>query len=412
MKIRSLFFPFLLSYLSMEVDSSTVLAGMINHHPKSRSFRGIPKLAKSLPLFNPSIEIEFRLVEMLFSLGRIVTPRIGNLADLCSTWAILRYIWAFDSDLTSSKKLRLSDIAMDIDFHQKALMSDEIGVGIAVLITEKYFGGLDPIDIDVALRNNIVPGLRKQYSTSPDYLFTTTSGEMLVVECKGTRCDFDQTLKQLKRGTEQVPSLIFPSKYKPLELVIATKLSRFSTNVYLIDPPDKKTSSNKRRKDDRRIYVIDEDKFQRDVEIAQISNLYLYTGVNILLPEATPREKIKIVQDLPIISSPPDYIELPDLGGYVGKTQVVNTNFQDFQVSIFQGISESIYKALDGKDMKAVNEQASFHYQKVVKKSAVVENEKSIEKLQFPTIFREEKNQNSLTIFSRDGRMLRLLIES
>jgi hypothetical protein len=51
-------------------------------------------------------------------------------------------------------------------------MSDEMGVGFASYLTEKYYNAPSAIDVSIAIRNqDPILGLDTQYSTSPDYLF-------------------------------------------------------------------------------------------------------------------------------------------------------------------------------------------------------------------------------------------------
>src|SRR5579862_6312805 len=60
-----------------------------------------------------------------------------------------------------------------------------------------------------------------------------------VVECKGSQTNLNTTLGQLRRGMEQVPSLVFGAGARPVTtLVVATLLSRSGTTVYILDPPD------------------------------------------------------------------------------------------------------------------------------------------------------------------------------
>ena len=71
--------------------------------------------------------------------GRYHHPDRSNLTDISSTWAYIRYLWAFKPPGgTQIDPLRLSDAALGIDFHQKGLMSDQIGIGMAALIMDVY----------------------------------------------------------------------------------------------------------------------------------------------------------------------------------------------------------------------------------------------------------------------------------
>lgn len=80
------------------VDSTDHLAQTVNSRPRSNSFHGDPKNAQGIAQFSPPRTVFIRPAELLYFLGRITTPRSDNLSDLCSTWARIRYIWAFDPD--------------------------------------------------------------------------------------------------------------------------------------------------------------------------------------------------------------------------------------------------------------------------------------------------------------------------
>ena len=76
-------------------------------------------------------------------------------------------------------------------------------------------------------------------AASPDYLFwNAAQTAYYVVECKGTRCSRNVALEQLRRGTEQVPSLRFTDgRQPPTALVVGTRLTGKGTEVLVIDPP-------------------------------------------------------------------------------------------------------------------------------------------------------------------------------
>jgi hypothetical protein len=81
---------------------------------------------------SPRQDIRVRPIDFLHALGRITTPPITELIDLSSTWAERRYIWAFaPSRSLGLRRMRLSEPVKHLDFHQKALFSDEFGVRFA-----------------------------------------------------------------------------------------------------------------------------------------------------------------------------------------------------------------------------------------------------------------------------------------
>ena len=139
--------------------------------------------------FAPSLTVKLAPIHLLHRLGVLTTPVVPNLTDISSTWAYIRYLWAFElPDGTPNDPLRLSDAALGLDFHQKGLMSDQIGVGMAALIMELYFNAPDGTDVSVAVNEHVLPAALAE-AASPDYLFWNAERTAYcVVECKGTRC--------------------------------------------------------------------------------------------------------------------------------------------------------------------------------------------------------------------------------
>ncbi|MGA2851837.1 MAG: hypothetical protein ABSE46_22775 [Terracidiphilus sp.] len=169
--------------------------------------------------FDPTMEIQIVPAYMLHRLGVVTTPQIEDLADICSTWAYFRYLWAFDIPAPGAinPPLRLSEAAQQIDFHQKGLLSDQIGVGMAAFLLGTYLDAPLSVDVDVAVRHDATWPVRLQYKTEPDYIFFSADQNTLyVVECKGTQSARSSALEQLRRGTEQVPSLVFEDGRSPL----------------------------------------------------------------------------------------------------------------------------------------------------------------------------------------------------
>jgi hypothetical protein len=202
------------------------------------------KSALSLvPAFQPGRQLRLVPAYLLHRLGVVTTPPIENLTDLCSTWAYLRYLWAFEIPPigTSDALLRLSREARDIDFHQKGLLSDQIGVAMASLLLGDYLNAPLAADVGVAMDDPAWP-IRVQFDSTPDYLFfDPTHTVVFIVECKGTQTSRAAAMEQLRRGTEQVPSLTFTDGRTPPSLVIAMYLSRKGTIVFVLAPPRRTT---------------------------------------------------------------------------------------------------------------------------------------------------------------------------
>jgi hypothetical protein len=200
---------------------------------------------QTVTAFTPQLEIQVAPVVLLHRLGVVTTPAVENLVDICSSWAYLRYLWAFEVPPGRERvpRLRLSDAARSIDFHQKGLLSDQIGVGMAALILGSYFNAPLAADVSVAMEDDNWP-IELQSDSSPDYLFFDASqANLYVVECKGTQKTRSVSVDQLRRGTEQIPSLTFNDGREPPSIVVATCLSKSGTKVLIIDPPGDESES-------------------------------------------------------------------------------------------------------------------------------------------------------------------------
>jgi hypothetical protein len=240
-----------------------------------------------VPGFHPPVVHSFGLIELLHALGEITTPPVPNYSDLSSTWAILRYIWAFElPPVGIINPLTLSATARALDFHQKGLLSDQIGVGMAALIMKRSFSMPAAIDVSLALND---PGwhLFQQTGRSPDYLFHdgTANGPVFVVECKGNQSGRSETIHQLQSGTEQVHSITFNNGRSSTALVIATWL-KSESEVFIVDPPpdkpvdqgDSPRGSKAFQHSRRRWTVTDSERFSVELARVQSAQLLNFAG--------------------------------------------------------------------------------------------------------------------------------------
>jgi hypothetical protein len=221
------------------IDSSARLTRAVKTKQLARKKAGYQGRAKppvGVTQFATPKSAVIRPLDLLHDIGRITTPIVPNLVDLSSTWAIYRYVWAFAQQ---PKKLCLSQTAKEIDFHQKGLLSDEVGIGMAYWLMANYFGVVTPpIDVDVALRHKSFAATlgfssaikRKSLRSAPDYIFKLPDDEYAIVECKGTQASKSAAIDQIRRGLEQVPSILFPDGQKAQEFVISTLITHHSRN--------------------------------------------------------------------------------------------------------------------------------------------------------------------------------------
>ncbi len=244
--------------------------------------------------YAPTKEIVIKPITLLHVIGRATTPPIPNLVELSATWTIVRYIWAFA--LSTSKgtaNLRLSDHARRIDFHQKALLSDQMGVGFACYLMARDYQMTAPVDVDVALKQ-LHWSFRKQLARSPDYLFSAhPSGPTFIVECKGTQTTRAGSIWQIRSGTEQIPSIVFTDGRTSTGLIFATCLKQKETTVYVVDPP---AGPNEQKVDDRTIdnppaewIIRNDEEFMKDVRRLASAKTLSFAGATADAASLAPR---------------------------------------------------------------------------------------------------------------------------
>jgi hypothetical protein len=184
--------------------------------------------------------VEIRPIDVLHQLGRITTPLIPELVDLSSTWAEIRYLWAFQPNFRQSRvtSLRLSNSVKNLDFHQKTLLSDEFGVGFAAYYMSAFEGATDPVDVFIAKRSlqSTIRGNSRR--SLPDYIFRGRGiDQYFIVECKGTQSQRSAAVRQLKRGAEQVMTIMIAPPASVTRLVIGSWLQN-TISILVIDPDD------------------------------------------------------------------------------------------------------------------------------------------------------------------------------
>lgn len=300
--------------------------------------------------FAPERLIEVTPAYLMHRLGVVTTPPVENLADLCSTWAYFRYLWAFDIPTPGTLgPLRLSDDARNIDFHQKGLLSDQIGVGMAAVLVGDYLNAPFAADVSVAVADPSWP-IDVEDGPSPDYLFFDADRTTIfVVECKGTQTSRRTAIDQLRRGSEQVPSLTFTDgRQPPPAIVIATYLSHDGTEILVIDPPSDeephKPRETAKRLSQREWIVEKTEDFTRTLTLLAEAKLLSFAGAD---QAASARlERADVSRPTTRRSVPREaVVEENELGAFRGVSGRVG--FKDRStIDVFQGLDTTVYDAL------------------------------------------------------------------
>ena len=299
-----------------------------------------------VPQFDPWRTAQLAPVHLLHRLGVITTPVVPNLTDICSTWAYIRYLWAFElPDGTPNDPLRLSDAALGIDFHQKGLMSDEIGVGMAAYVMAEYFNVPHAADVDVVVKRKFLP-VELVEATSPDYLFFNAEQTIYyVVECKGTRTSRNAAMDQLRRGTEQVPSLTFTDgRQPPTALVIGTRLTSEGTEVLVVDPPsDEEQPEHVIKRGPRDWTISDSGEFQRIVGAVSDLKMLRYAAADQAVEDIAKQRWPHIEETW--YTRPRPTITRENMFGEFSGVQQTLPFLNGVRVEVFQGIRRGVLTA-------------------------------------------------------------------
>lgn len=401
----------------VEVESSpTLIQEVLGRHLKKDAQRR--KLKQPIPqrkgplsqvtAFAPQKELLIVPAYMLLRLGVVTTPAVENLADICSFWAYLRYLWAFDIPPPGRKPaiLRLSEAARGIDFHQKGLLSDQIGVGMAAVLLGTYLDAPLATDVSVAMGDPDWP-IEPLDDTSPDYLFfNDDQSKLFIVECKGTQTSRSTSLDQLRRGTEQVPSLKFTDGRTAPSLVVATCLARRGTRILIIDPPgDEEVASDHPEKPERvsgRHWKVRNDaEFSRATRLIAEAKVLSFAGADEDAAKKLERAGATVSERPRSVPRRPETGE-NEFGKFRGVRQRVGVKDR-FNVDVFQGLDVAVYSALLSEEpARTAEERQSFR--------ARTDSISTVGELIQPVVTKHEKGALLVRTAAPDGSFLEVRV--
>lgn len=190
------------------------------------------KAVVDVPSLNRNHKIS--LVDALLRLGR-ATSQQPSRGPLDGIWAVLRYGDYFAR--WSPDEFQLSSVGALIVGHQRATMSQELGIGFGVLMGERWARGtsrvaVETVDIDAVLAGAFRRLRRRRLarvgSGRPDYVLITaghrspTTKCVRFLECKGTS-DPGRQYRQLSDAAVQLASLTVDGTVPP-GLAVSTLL--------------------------------------------------------------------------------------------------------------------------------------------------------------------------------------------
>ncbi|MGS2617524.1 hypothetical protein ACVCAH_23820 [Micromonospora sp. LZ34] len=190
--------------------------------------------------------------QVLHELGVATTFLTASpLAQVARHWAHVRYC----ATLAAHKgHLALSRHAGPVVYHHKVTQSEQLGIGLALVVAKSVLRRQHPgwdfhaVDAEVALKAGFLDGVGEVDTTSktkkrPDYILLGhhSSGrrsgvKIVVLECKGTHQSPSFAYGQLARAAVQVDALRVAGRSQS-SLMVASCLSETRITSYVLDPP-------------------------------------------------------------------------------------------------------------------------------------------------------------------------------
>lgn len=195
---------------------------------------------KLLPKVTPS---QVDVLEMMLRIGCLAFPTQSTALDINAWWAWLRYASAFSS---RSDFLLRREYA-DVDGHQKTILSDDFGMGIALtyvapaLQLQTLFDGRYFVQfIAPKLGATIAKVAKNGQFKSPDFIGRDKIGRWHAIECKGTQTNGARET-QMVTGRAQKANIVFPAAHQGQRLVSGLLIGRDGTSTVsslLIEDPE------------------------------------------------------------------------------------------------------------------------------------------------------------------------------
>lgn len=132
------------------------------------------------------------LLAMLLRLGELTTPVLSAQSGVAKLWPLLRYLHV----VAEMPGFRFRSGWEDTDPHQKAIASDDLGVGLGMSVLYSAFSYTACVDGRAFLHRLCQLGLLASSGGSPpkvgsmkmaDYAALDVSGKFHLIECKGTQ---------------------------------------------------------------------------------------------------------------------------------------------------------------------------------------------------------------------------------
>jgi hypothetical protein len=187
---------------------------------------------------------------LLGALGEVtagpLTPA-GEQLYVTASWAILRYLHAFDGISAQTGELCLHVVTDNLRHHRRQLFSEDFGIAIAVHALRQHLPRRRQppsfIDADWKLKDLVDAGeVTWTGPRRPDYLGWCDSGTgrtFLVLECKGCSSSRAESIAQLRDGLGQAVSVrsnFWPTRHFVIGTVVSSADRRIFAHAVEVAP--------------------------------------------------------------------------------------------------------------------------------------------------------------------------------
>ncbi|MEV6373595.1 hypothetical protein [Micromonospora musae] len=238
---------------TLAVESSPELVEQVCAYARKKARENEAyRYGKSLTPIAVGAGVRTSPAEVLHELGVATTLWDATpLAQVARHWAQVRYC----ATLTSKKgQLALSKHAGSAVYHHKVTQSEQLGIGLALVVAKTLLRRQHPgwdfhaVDAEVALKAGFLDGVGEVNTASqtkkrPDYILVGhhSSGRrsrvrIVVLECKGTHQSPKFASEQLARAAVQVNALRVGGRSQS-SLMVASHLAKHGITSYVLDPP-------------------------------------------------------------------------------------------------------------------------------------------------------------------------------
>ncbi|KQV57385.1 hypothetical protein ASC70_14210 [Caulobacter sp. Root343] len=154
------------------------------------------------------------MLEMLLRIGEHTTPVLNIQSGVARMWPLLRYLHV----ISDSPQLKFRSAWKEVDAHQKAIASDDFGVGLGMSVLYSAFDYAACVDGRAFLHRMNSLGLLASSGGLPpkvgsmkmaDFAAIDQRGKTHIIEIKGTQSSDYALAKAMASGQDQKCSLVF-----------------------------------------------------------------------------------------------------------------------------------------------------------------------------------------------------------